>query len=113
MNFGNIFQEFGQTRQADSDRASAKLQLLWIFATFFLTMAFVGNLKSILVKKTYEPETSSIREIIDKDMRVFIYEGVVGFLGLLEDKVTIDILSQARKTNGIYKTGYVIKTDNK
>ncbi len=87
---------------------SAKLQFLWIVMTTFITMAFVGNLKSIMVKKTYEPKTSSFREIIDKDMRVFIYEGLGHFMESYDTEDIAKIIwNQALKTNGTYKAGYV------
>ncbi len=51
---------------------SKALQFLWVLATAFISMAFVGNLKSTLVKKSYEPKTQTLNEMIDKDMPVFI-----------------------------------------
>ncbi len=110
MNFGNIFQEYSQSNQTNRRMTSAKLQFLWIVATTFITMAFVGNLKSILVKKTYEPKTSSLREIIASDKRVFVYEGNGLFMeSFNQEDIARDIWNQALKTNGTYPmTGYVI-----
>ncbi len=84
---------------------STKITVLWVTATMFLSMGFVGNLKSILVRKDFEPVTATIDEIVDKDMRVFFADT---FETLLDSPVHNSVvarrlLCQARKTDGIFK----------
>ncbi len=104
MTFGNIFQEYHQNTLKNRRRTSTKLQFVWVVATSFICMGFVGNLKSILVRKQYEPKTSSFEEIVEKDMRVFIAKDLESVLELNSFNSPIDkrLLCQARKTEGIY-----------
>ncbi len=68
-------------------------------------MAFVGNLKSALVRKAYNPVTPSLNALVDKDMLVAITDTLDMYLEQDYSNSTIykRILCQARKTNGILK----------
>ncbi len=47
-------------------------RLLWVVVSMFLSMAFVGNLKSSLIRHTYTEKTQTLNEMIDKDMHVIM-----------------------------------------
>ncbi len=105
INFGAIFQDYDKRVFQDKDRTSTKLYFLWIVATFFLTMGFVGNIKAILVKKEYEPRTSTLYEMVDKDMAVYFPAGfeMIFQMNSRYSELNRRILCQARKTEGIYQ----------
>ncbi len=106
INFGNMFQEYDMTFDKRKE-ASGKLHLLWVFITMILSMSFVGNLKSILMKKDFEPMASTKAEIVDMDMKILVRYGMEPILEMYASVNDIDnrLLCQARKSNGFYKAG--------
>ncbi len=104
--FGNIFQEYNKMGLTTRSRRAKKLHFVWILGTTFLTMAFVGNLKSTLVRKSYHPRTQSAAEVVDKDMLLTMPNSMEMFLEMDQSESTINkrFLCQARKTNGVLKT---------
>ncbi len=72
MCFGNMFQEYNKKLIMGTGKTSTKLHIMWVVATTFLSMAFVGNLKSALVRSKYESRTLTVSEMIDKDMALFM-----------------------------------------
>ncbi len=72
-----------------------------------LSMSFVGNFKSILMKKDFEPTTSTKEEIVEKDMRILLPTDleVVMEMYSMENKIDKRILQQTRKTNGFFNVG--------
>ncbi len=68
-------------------------------------MAFVGNLKSALVRKGFEQRTQSLNETVDTDMLVVIPNALEMFFELDDSDTLINqrILCQARRTNGVLK----------
>ncbi len=103
--FGAIFQEYDKTLFGARDRTSAKLYFLWTASSFFLVMGYIGNIKAILVKKEYEPRTSTLYEMVDKDMAVHVPTGFEMIFQKNSRYSTLNrrILCQARRTEGIYK----------
>ncbi len=55
-------------------------RLLWVVVSMFLSMAFVGNLKSSLIRHTYMEKTQTLDEMIDKDMFVMISSVFVDYI---------------------------------
>ncbi len=104
--FGNIFQEYNHFKvPALISKRYAALQFIWVLATTLMTMAFVGNLKSTLVKKSYESKTRTLIEMIDKDMTVNIPLMTAQYLEVDPIELNKRILCQAKKTNGVYNIG--------
>ncbi len=81
-------------------KTSTKLHIMWIIATTFLSMAFVGNLKSALVQKNYDSRTFTVYEMIDKGMHIFVPDTFVMFLenDSSESSINKRILCQIKKT---------------
>ncbi len=91
-----------------NQRKSTYLQFLWVLSTMFITMAFVGNLKSTLVRKSYEARTMTLNEMIDKEMPVHIPNTKAGYLEMDQSNSILNkrILCQAKRTNGVFVVGY-------
>lgn len=68
--FGIMFQEYEVGKYKRASVRFSQLRVLWIVLTMFLTMAFVGNLKSSLVRKELEQRTMTFDEMVDKDMYI-------------------------------------------
>ncbi len=99
--FGNMFQEYNNRKQMmTKGKKSIKLHFMWIIATTFLSMAFVGNLKSALVQKNYESRTFTVSEMIDKDMNIFVPDTFIMFLenDSSDSSINKRILCQIKKT---------------
>ncbi len=84
MSYGIVFCEYHshQHRYKSSSKTLLfhNIRLVWIIASMFLSMAFVGNLKSSLIRRTYTEKTQTLDEMIDKDMFVMINKVLSGFL---------------------------------
>ncbi len=86
---------------------STYFRFLWIAATTFITMAFVGNLKSTLVRQEFKPKTQTLSEMVDKDMPIHI-SNLKNMYMLKMEKINTNssinkrILCQAHKTNGVF-----------
>ncbi len=98
--FGNMFQEYNKKYMKSAGKKSTKLHIVWIVATTFLSMAFVGNLKSALVQKKYESRTLTVTEMLDKDMLLFMPDTMEMFLenDYTNSSINKRILYQSRKT---------------
>ncbi len=72
-----------------------------------LSMSFVGNLKSILMKKEFEPMAKTKTEIVEMNMRILMRYGMEPTVELYANNNHIDkmLLCQAKKTNGFYNPG--------
>ncbi len=107
MTYGVVFQEY---HQSDSFRGSSLrkqfIHILWILATVLLTTSYVGNLKSHLIKKTYQQKTKTLNEMIDKDMPVHINIGFYHYLDSVKHMsklYTRSICQASRDKSIIYK----------
>ncbi len=104
--YGIIFQEFYEDGR--KKRLTYKLvRILWVLTSLFLTMAFLANLKSSLMKKQYEQRTLTLNEMIDKDMRISAsptftnyLESIAGRAGVLNSR----ILCQIKKHDSVLDT---------
>ncbi len=100
MTYGIVFQEY---YQSDSFRGSSRrkrlLRIIWVFATVLLTASYAGNLKSHLIKKTYEQRTQTMNEMIDKDMPVHLSKGFFTYLDSTKhlSKLSTRLTCQASK----------------
>ncbi len=105
ISFGNIFQEYNKKQVKTSNVPAKNLHFVWVLATTFLSMAFVGNLKSALVRNGFEPRTQSLSEMVDKDTLIIMPEALENYLEMDDSDSLINkrILCQARKTNGVLK----------
>ncbi len=82
------------------------LVMTWVLATFFITMAFSGNLKSNFARKAFEEPTKTINEIVDKDMTIHVPKVYHDYLlspdGHDRQDVMKRVLCQATKRNSFY-----------
>ncbi len=78
-----------------------------MISSFVLSAAFMANLKSSLIKKSYEDKTETLDEIVDKDMFVYMDKAAADYLGAQGEEIPVNLrlLCQAQKYNSIY-TGY-------
>ncbi len=104
--FGNIFQEYS-LMSANWKQLSTKLNVLWVIVTMLLSMSFVGNLKSTLMRKDFESVAKTKEEVVDKDMKILMSKGMEPLLEGFSVESDIDkrILCQIRKTNGFFELG--------
>ncbi len=93
------------------NRQFSILIMTWVIATFFLTMAFSGNLKSSLTRHTYNDPTQTINEIVDKDMIIHTAKVFHDYLlspsGQSRPEVMRRVLCQAIKKNYFFENGYI------
>ncbi len=104
MTYGVLFQEYHQCKNADQNKLSTRFRLMWIISSMFIVMAFLGNLKSSLVRKTFEERTMTLNEMIDKDMTVHITSTFADYLGatITQHDLNARLLKQARKKGSIF-----------
>ncbi len=110
MTFGIIFQEFGLGDRRITHKPSqyVALRMMWVVLSMLLTMTFVGNLKSSLVKKSYEERTMTLEEVIDKDMTLHTSTAVMDYYDQPQaqlNPITIRLKCQTEKKGSIYVTG--------
>ncbi len=108
MTFGIIFQEYFLGRLNEKTSRFIQLRLTWVVLTMFLTMTFVGNLKSSLVRKNFEKRTMTRDEMIDKDMLIHTSTTSLDWYKTPQaqlDPLNIRLLCQAEKKKSIYVTG--------
>ncbi len=107
MAYGNIFQEYNQKKPTQQGKIYITVSFMWVVATMVLSMSFVGNLKSILMKKDFETTTATREEIVDKDMRILMPKEMEAIMEAYSNHNNIDerILCQTRKTKGFYNVG--------
>lgn len=84
-------------------KLSTTLRLLWILSTTFIVMAFLGNLKSSLVRKTFEDRTMTLYELFYKDMTVYMTRTFADYLGatISQNDISARLLNQAKRKNSI------------
>ncbi len=100
MTYGIVFQEFYEPDSfKGSNLRKRLLRMIWVFATVLLTASYAGNLKSNLIKKTYEPKTQTMNEMIDKDMPVHLSKGFFNYLDSTKhlSKLSTRLTCQASK----------------
>ncbi len=108
MIYGIMFQEFGyKDHYANKSKMSTQFRFLWIAVTSFITMAFVGNLKSTLVRQEFGPRTQTLNEMIDKDMLIHVPNVHIMYTESLEKhnsnpNLNKRILCQAYKKDGVF-----------
>ncbi len=108
MIYGIVFQEFGdKDHYANKNNISTQFRFLWIVVTTFVTMAFVGNLKSTLVRQEFKPTTQTLNEMVDKDMPIHVPNVKAMYMENLEkdnsnSSINKRILCQAYKTDGVF-----------
>ncbi len=111
MTFGVCFQEYFASKKKHNKPFSI-LKMTWVAATFFLTMAFSGNLKSSLTRRTYKEPTKTMNEIVDKDMIIHTAKVFHDYLlspsGQSRPEVMRRVLCQARKKNFFFQNGYLL-----
>ncbi len=85
--------------------STLKLLLTWQISAVFLTMFFVAVLKTTLIQKSYEKQSTSLGHAIDKDMTLYTAQTNLDFF----DKPAFENLThykrvscQARKKNSAY-----------
>ncbi len=108
MAFGIIFQEYFFGKLNVKASRFIQLRLTWVVLTMFLTMTFVGNLKSSLVRKNFEKRTMTRAEMIDKDMIVHTSSTSIDWYKTPQAQLyplNKRLLCQAQKKNSIYVTG--------
>ncbi len=78
-----------------------------MISAFVLSSAFVANLKSSLINKSYEDNTANLDEMIDKDMLVHMDKASADYLGTQGDEIRLNdrLLCQAKKYDSIFR-GY-------
>ncbi len=89
--YGIMFQEYFSLRYLNQPRSYQSLRMIWVVATVFLSMAFLANLKSSLMKTQFNKRTMTLNEIVDKDMRVI---SSATFTSFLEDSKTNSLINQ-------------------
>ncbi len=112
MTFGIIFQEcqMGDRKVTYMPRQYVVLRMMWVILSMLLTMTFVGNLKSSLVKKSYEKRTMTLEEVIDKDITVHTSTAAMAYYDQPQaqlNPITKRLKCQAQKKDSIYVTGLV------
>ncbi len=110
MTYGVLFQEYHQCDDSDKSKLSTKFRLLWIISSVFIVMAFLGNLKSSLVRKSYEKRTMTLYEMVDKDMTISITSTFADYLGatITQTDFNSRMLAQAKKKNSIFPIEWVM-----
>ncbi len=109
LTYGIIFQEYNyKEHYANKKNISTQFRFLWITVTTFITMAFIGNLKSTLVRQEFMPRTQTLNEMVDKDMPIHVPNVKSMYMENLEknhlnSSINKRILCQAYKTDGIYQ----------
>ncbi len=104
LTYGVLFQEYEECKKHDDKiKRSTLLGLFWNLSTMFIVMAFLGNLKSSLVRKKYEDRTMTLYEMFEKDMAVYITKTFSEYLGstITENDLSARILNQAEKKDSI------------
>ncbi len=108
MSYGIIFQEYSLSGSKKKTSRFVQLRMAWVILTMFVTMAFVGNLKTSLVKKNFEKRTMTRNEMIDKDMIIHTSTTSLDWYRTPQaqlDPLNIRYLCQAKKKKSIYVTG--------
>ncbi len=85
MTFGVIFHENHLSKKITSLKG---LAFMWLVFTMFLTMAFVGNLKSSLVRKTYQKRTLTLDQLFEEDKVIYISVAAKDFFDLPTTKLS-------------------------
>ncbi len=84
MTYGIVFCEYYHHKKMHKSSNKSwvfdNTRLLWVVASMFLSMAFVGNLKSSLIRHTYKEKTQTLDEMIDKDMFVIMSKVFVDYI---------------------------------
>ncbi len=115
LTYGVIFQEYYANHKL---RGISKIVgILWVISSLIITSAFVANLKSSLINKTYEDKTKTLDEVVDKDMFVHMDKVFYDYLRTQGDVIPINdrLLCQAKKYNTVKMDGYdnnTVKTIN-
>ncbi len=78
-----------------------------MISSLVLSLAFVANLKSSLINKTYEDKTNSLDEMIDNDMIVHIGRASSDYMATTGEEIPINnrLLCQAKKHDSISFSG--------
>ncbi len=102
--FGILFQENSAIKNI-YERVLTLL-LTWQIFTMFISMFFAAVLKSNLMHKNLEKPTSSINEMIDKDMIVHTTQASLDFYELPENQhipIYKRLALQARKKKSVFE----------
>ncbi len=70
----------------------------------FVTMAFVGTLKSSFVRQDYEKRTETLDEMLDNDVKIHAAVEYVEYVKSVSDYSDFNkrLAYQIKKTNGAY-----------
>ncbi len=117
MTYGIVFQEFSLGERKGKINIFVLLRMTWVFATMLLTMAFLSNLKSSLVKKNFEKRTETFDEIMEKDMLIHTPQITMNFYKSLGDNIDViskKVMLQAEKKKSIYvrRCEFIFKKNN-
>ena len=106
MTFGIVFQEYEEGRHLyNKQNIKTMLRLLWIVTTMLVTSAYSSNLKSNLIKKRYAKRTTTLNEMIDKDLTLHMSQS---FFQYMENTISLDhihqrMVCQVKKKDSIFQ----------
>ncbi len=80
MAYGIMFQEFEEKKFIKKNASYIVLRILWVTTTMLISMTFMANLKSSLMKKNFEERTMTKEEMVDKDMTIHVSFMVANYL---------------------------------
>ncbi len=95
--YGVLFQEYFFNDKLRG--ITSRVMILWVTSAFVLSSAFMANLKSSLINKTYEDKTNTLNEIVDKDMIVHMSRSAADYMETNGEDSRL--LCQAKKYNSV------------
>ncbi len=108
-----MFQEYHPTGLDNRKFIFAKVRFMWIVLTMFISMAFVGNLKSSLVKKNFEKRLMTMTEMVEKDLVLHTSTATLDFYddpNIASRPLYQRLKCQTYKHKSLYISGYDYST---
>ncbi len=104
MTFGIMFQEFHMSTKKKYSLNFLTLRMVWIVGSLFISMAFLANLKSSLMKRHFEKRTMTLEEMVDKDMTIHSSDIFTSYLESPNGQSPLNnrLLCQVKKKDTIF-----------
>ncbi len=80
------------------------IRFLWIVTCMFVTMAFMGTLKSTFIRQDFQKRTETLNEMVDKDTKIHVPIASFEYLKRVSmfSVISKRIADQVNKTDGVF-----------